>query len=164
MRGSYTRCYHCNRRRRLSNWHDPERLAGQEERDAELGRTEFYVYVLDTDYGHYVGHTANVQARLGAHRAGGVQSTAGGSPRLLWRSYPFSSREEATRFEAALKSLRDQRAKRFEEITGYSPRPFQSVPIRTGTQRDTPRGGCGLWSLAAITAIIAATLFTLAIF
>ena len=41
-------------------WHEPERLEGQDERDRELGRRDFYVYVLDTSYGHYVGHTWNV--------------------------------------------------------------------------------------------------------
>lgn len=64
VRGNYTRCYRCNARRRRSNWHDPECLDGQEARDAELGRGEFYVYVLGTRYGHYVDHSANVRVTV----------------------------------------------------------------------------------------------------
>ena len=146
VRGNYTRCYRCNTRRRRSNWHDPERLAGQEQRDAELGRNEFYVYVLDTDYGHYVGHTANVQARLGAHVGNQVESTAGGEPELLWTSYPFRTRREAARFEAALKSLRDRRSERFQEITGLEPVPFEPLYPEAPTRHSGRGGGCGLFA------------------
>ena len=158
VRGNYTRCYNCNRRRRLSHWHDPEDLEGQEARDAELGRTEFYVYVLGTRYGHYVGHTANVGARLGAHRAGAVESTAGGEPTLLWRSRPFRSRRDAARFEAAMKSLRDQEAERFHEITGLEPIPFDDGWVNEPQHAGYRRGGCGLFGLVVITMAIA-TLF-----
>lgn len=153
VRGNYTRCYHCNARRRRSNWHDPEHLAGLEERDAELGRTEFYVYVLDTDYGHYVGHTANVRARLGAHIGNRVESTSGGEPELLWTSYPFRTRREAAGFEAALKSLRDQRSERFQEITGLEPIPFESLYTGVDARNSRQDGGCGLFSATVITAI-----------
>ena len=153
-------------RRRRGRWHDPEYLEGQEERDAELGRSEFYVYVLATGYGHYVGHTANVQARLGAHAAGQVESTAGGEPQLLWKSYPFRSRREAARFEAALKSLRDQGSDRFQEITGFAPIPFEPLliePLLTedNTYNARRRGGCGLFSMAVITMIVAAVTLAL---
>lgn len=164
VRGNYTRCYRCNARRRRSNWHDPEHLDGLEGRDAELGRTEFYVYVLDTDYGHYVGHTANVRARLGAHIGNRVESTSGGEPELLWTSYPFRTRREAAGFEAALKSLRDQSSARFEEITGIEPIPFE--PLSTGVDARYSRqgGGCGLFTLivtvvATATLIVAFTFF-----
>lgn len=155
IRGNYTRCYRCHRRRQRSFWHDPENLEGLEARDAELGRNQFYVYVLDTDYGHYVGHTANVQARLGAHVSDEVESTAGSEPELLWTSYPFRTRREAASFEAALKSLRDQGSTRFTEITGFDPIPFE--PVRSYSTPSYPRrdGGCGLWSVAVISVIVA---------
>ena len=110
--------------RRPRYWHDPERLQGQAERDAQLGRSEFYVYVLDTDFGDYVGHSWHVGNRLKQHQAGQVKSTAGGSPTLLWVSRPFTTREDAARFEASLKSLRDQRADRYREIVGHDAEPF----------------------------------------
>ena len=78
--GDYNRCYPCYERRRNSGWHDPEYLPGQAERDAELGRSAFYAYVLDTRYGHYVGHTHDVQTRLNQHQSDAVVSTAGGAP------------------------------------------------------------------------------------
>ena len=163
VRGNYTRCYECNRRRRLSHWHDPEHLAGQEARDAELGRTEFYVYVLGTRYGHYVGHTANVGARLGPHWSGEVESTAGGEPELLWRSRPFRSRRDAARFEAAMKSLRDQQAERFQEITGLVPIPFDDGWSEEPQYAQRRRGGCGLFGLVVITMAVATLFLALAL-
>lgn len=156
IRSRYTRCYDCHRRRQRSSWHDPEFLVGQAERDAELGYNEFYVYVLHTDYGHYVGHTANVRSRLAAHKANKVQSTAGGNPELLWTSYPLDSRKEATQFEAALKSLRDRSAERFQEITGYEPIPFEWVPAKGR--------GCGLLGVVSIVVVAAVVVFILTIF
>ncbi len=156
IRLRYTRCYSCQMRRRRSKWRDPEHLAGQAERDAKLGRNKFFVYLLDTDYGHYVGHTANVQARLNAHIDNKVQSTAGSDPKLLWTSSPFSTREDASGFEAALKSLRDQSADRFQEITGHEPIPFEQVPA-SGS-------GCGLQGIVLIAAVAAAVLIMLKIF
>ncbi len=155
IRGRYTRCYRCNRRRQRGSWHDPERLDGQDERDAELGRSEFYVYVLETDYGHYVGHTANVQARLGAHVADAVYSTAGSAPELIWTSYPLPTRAEAARFEAALKSLRDRQSERFHEITGAEPLPFHLDKSNRHASDDAQRRGCGLFGLLGIAAVAA---------
>ena len=163
IRGNYTRCYNCNLRRRRSSWHDPEHLAGQEARDAELGRAEFYVYVLGTRYGHYVGHTGNVGARLGAHRAGEVASTAGGEPELLWRSRPFRSRRDAARFEAAMKSLRDQRAERFREITGSEPTPFSGGRSEEPQHARYRRGGCGLFGMVVITMAVATLILAFAL-
>ena len=156
IRPRYTRCYNCEMRRRRSGWHDPEHLSGQAKRDAKLGRSKFYVYLLDTDYGHYVGHTANVRARVKAHTDNKVKSTAGGDPKLLWKSSPFSTREDAAGFEAALKSLRDQSSERFQEITGHAPVPLKSVPA-SGP-------GCGLAGFIWIAAIVALLLFILGIF
>lgn len=143
-------------RRRRSGWHDPEHLSGQAKRDAKLGRSKFYVYLLDTDYGHYVGHTANVRARVKAHTDNKVKSTAGGDPKLLWKSSPFSTREDGAGFEAALKSLRDQSSERFQEITGHEPMPLKPVPA-SGS-------GCGLTGILIIAAIVATLLTILGIF
>ena len=156
IRPRYTRCYNCEMRRRRSGWHDPEHLSGQAKRDTELGRSKFYVYLLDTDYGHYVGHTANVRARVKAHRDNKVKSTAGGDPKLLWKSSPFSTREDAAGFEAALKSLRDQASERFQEITGHDPIPLKPVPASSS--------GCGLAGIIMIVAIVAILLAMLGVF
>ncbi len=151
----YTRCYNCEMRRRRSSWHDPEHLSGQAKRDAKLGRKKFFVYLLDTDYGHYVGHSANVRARVKAHTDNKVKSTAGGDPKLLWTSSPFSTREDAAGFEAALKSWRDQSSERFQEITGHDPIPLKSVAA-SGS-------GCGLKGIIWIAVIFALFLFILGI-
>ena len=62
-------------RRHRSHWHDPEHLAGQAQRDAQLRRNQFSVYVLATTCGHYIGHTWNVRSRLRQHQTGGIPST-----------------------------------------------------------------------------------------
>ncbi len=127
---------------RLRTYHAPEDLGPEQaRRDAAIPNRRFYVYVLQTDYGHYVGHTARLEARLREHRDGESASTAGGNPRRAWVSAPFSRRHEAASFEAALKSLRDQRAPRFTEITGLEPLPFVSParrPWRTGGRQRRP--------------------------
>ena len=106
-------------------YHEPEDLGPeQDRRDAAFPNRRFYVYVLHTDYGHYVGHTARVEERLREHLDGESASTAGGNPYRVWLSGPFMTRREAASFEAALKSLRDQRAAGFREITGLDPIPF----------------------------------------
>ena len=156
IRPRYTRCYNCEMRRRRSKWREPEHLSGQAKRDAKLGRNKFYVYLLDTDYGHYVGHTANVRSRVKAHTDNKVKSTAGGDPKLLWNSSPFSTREDAAGFEAALKSLRDQSSERFQEYTGHAPVPLKPIPA-SGP-------GCGLAGFMWIAAIVALLLFILGIF
>ncbi len=109
----------------MSYWREPEDLGReQDERDAAVASRKYFVYVLDTDYGHYVGHTGNLKARMRAHRKGEVQSTAGGHPKRVWTSHKFSTRADAANFEAALKSLRDQRSPRFQELTGLHPVPY----------------------------------------
>lgn len=125
IRKQYTHCYRCFRARKRANWHEPESLPELESRDAQLGRTVFYVYVVDTDFGQYVGHSGNIVPRLNAHMRGEVSSTAGGNPKMVWCSQPCATRKQAARFEAALKSLRDNRRNRFAEITGVTPRPWR---------------------------------------
>lgn len=132
------------RRRRGGYWHDPESIEGQAERDAQLGRTAFYVYVLTSDHGHYVGHTWNVRSRVRQHQRGEVPSTVGGRPSLLWQSSALASREEAARFEAALKSWRDQRSERLRQTVGVSPEPFRRRrEHRPASRRGLPIG-CAL--------------------
>ncbi len=114
-----------HRRRR---YYEPEDLGyEQDRRDAAIPNRRYYVYVLDTDYGHYVGHTAHVGRRFREHQDGETESTAGSNPELAWTSGPLKTRADAARFEAAMKALRDQRANRFEEITGLEPVPFEPV-------------------------------------
>ncbi len=114
--------------RRRRRYYEPEDLGyEQDRRDAAIPNRRYYVYVLDTDYGHYVGHTAHVGRRFRDHQDGGTESTAGSNPALAWTSGPLKTRADAARFEAAMKALRDQRARRFEEITGLDPIPFEPV-------------------------------------
>ena len=127
----------CMRRRR--RYYEPEDLGYEQElRDAADPNRRFYVYVLDTDYGHYVGHTSHVGRRLRQHRDGETESTTGGNPTLAWRSGPLETREAAASFEAALKSLRDQRSPRFHEYTRLEPIPFAnpSLSARRPSRRD----------------------------
>ena len=114
--------------RRRRRYYEPEDLGyEQDRRDAAIPNRRYYVYVLDTDYGHYVGHTAHVGRRFREHQDGETESTAGSNPELAWTSGPLKTRADAARFEAAMKALRDQRANRFEEITGLEPVPFEPV-------------------------------------
>ena len=117
-------------RGRRRGYYEPENLgAGQDRRDAAMAGRRYYVYVLETDRGHYVGHSARVSARAREHTEGRSESTAGANPELAWVSGPLRTRKEAARFEAAMKALRDRRAKRFREITGLVPKPF-AYPAR----------------------------------
>ena len=106
------------RRRHSSTWVNPEHIPGQQDRDAELGRTAFYAYVLSTDDGYYVGHTWHVGNRLRQHETGMTAATAGKNPQLAWVSRRFQTRAEAASMEAALKHCLHWKRKRFEEITG----------------------------------------------
>ncbi len=151
IRKPYTRCYRCHQWRKRANWHDPEQLSGLEKRDAQLGRSAFYVYVLDTAYGHYVGHSANVRSRIQAHEAGEVFSTAGGDPKIVWQSAPLPTRAEAARFEAALKSWRDNGKDAFKACTGFEPVSFL-------TPREQPSHGRGCAILLMIAGILTAVL------
>ena len=127
---------------RRRGYYEPEDLGReQDRRDAAHRGRRFVVYLLATDYGHYVGHTAHLGARLRQHQGGEVLSTAGGHPSLRWASRSCATRREAARLEASLKSLRDRRSRRFAELTGVAPVPFDragSLP-RTLTGRRTRR-------------------------
>ena len=151
-------------------FYEPEDLGcDQDRRDAADPGRRFYVYVLGTDYGHYVGHTARMATRLRQHRRDEVPSTAGGGPSLLWRSGPLATRRDAASFEAALKALRQKRSPRFTEITGVRPLPFRPVSRRGGRAAGGPAGsGLGralrrllrsrgrrrLWLVLALAAVV----------
>ena len=147
----YVRCYMCNQWQRRTNWHDAEDLPDLEQQDAELGRNEFYVYVLNTDYGHYVGHTNNINARMKDHLSGGTLSTAGGNPRMIWTSRRYYARPDAARLEAQLKSLRDNERPRYQEITGLLPVPFEGLQGQPDAQRVGDLSA--LWYVLAMLAI-----------
>lgn len=113
------------------HWHEPEDIGPeQDRRDAAGPGRRFFVYVLATDYGHYVGHSGNL-ARIRAHMHGEVLSTVGGHPKRAWVSRHCSTCADAANFEAALKSWRDQRHPRFQEITGLYPIPYYKGRMAT---------------------------------
>ena len=109
------------KRRRSGTWVKPEYLNGQDRRDADLGRDEFYTYVLSTDAGYYVGHTWHVGNRLSQHQRDEATSTAGTSPRLVWVSRRHYTRQDAASLEAALKHFLNHNPSRFWAITGLTP-------------------------------------------
>lgn len=117
---------------RGGRYYPPEDLGPPQDRrdDADPGR-RFYVYVLDTDYGHYIGHTWHVGRRLRQHQEGETPSTAGGNPTLAWESGPFPKRKAAASFEAELKGLRDGQHPAFRDYTGLRPRPFANPSVST---------------------------------
>ena len=107
--------------------YDIERDPRWDRKDAQLPGKEFFVYVLSTRYGHYVGHTGNLSRRLNDHKQGKVQSTYGSHPRLIWKSKPFRSREAATKFELALKVLRDKRDGEYRTLIKANPFPWRGA-------------------------------------
>lgn len=122
---SWMKCYPCNQAFQRAGLHDQEYVDGLAERDARNGRKAFWVYVLATDYGHYVGHTGNPRARLAAHSRGHAPSTAGGNPKFIWKSSHFKTRERAAAFETTMKFWRDNTlVSRFAQTTGIKPIPF----------------------------------------
>lgn len=126
----YQRCYRCYFACKSGHWHDPECLPQLDERDFRYNRSEFYVYVLWTTYGHYVGHTWNTSIRFNDHVNGRVFSTVGGCPKLVWRSKPFPTRHDAAKFEAAMKCWRDTYNNNFQLRTGTPPIPFRPPHAR----------------------------------
>ncbi len=107
--------------------HEPEELGPEQDaRDESYGRREFWVYVLTTEYGHYVGHTSNPTARMERHRWDEVESTAGGNAVLAWMTeLPFDTWRGAVGYEAALKSWRDSESIEFTKHTGLVPVPWR---------------------------------------
>lgn len=124
-------------------YYEPEDLGYEQDiRDAADPNRRFFVYVLDTDYGHYVGHTAHIGRRLREHQAGETASTAGGNPTLAWESGPFPKRRAAARFEADLKTWRDRRHQAFREYTDLDPIPFAN-PSLSAPRPSRRRGSYG---------------------
>ena len=108
-----------------STYYEPEDLGPEQDaREAAIPGRKFYVYVLETDFGHYVGHTARLRQRINEHIRGDESATKGSNPRLAWKSRPLTTRSDAQDFEAALKSLCEQRSDRLKEIAGLEPEPF----------------------------------------
>ena len=146
---------------RRRGYYEPEWLGDEQaERDALIPGRRYYVYILETDFGDYVGHTARLRSRIREHRNGEVQSTVGGRPQLAWYTKrPFRSRDDAAGFEAALKALRQKRSPRYKEITGLEPMPFRHPAYS--------RGGIGclmpvVWAVAALSMLlVAAWLFSI---
>ena len=150
-------------RRRGSYWRSPERLDGQDARDAAYRNRRYFVYILETRSGHYVGHTYSVRNRVAQHRRGQVPSTKGTTPHLVWKSRPYASRGQAADFEAALKSLRDQKHPRFQEITGHHPLPWvfndryrDQQPTSQMSARPADKSGNGslLWIFIGVALVV----------
>lgn len=119
--------------------HEIEWLPGQAERDDQQERRKFFVYVLHTDCGHYIGHTADVEQRLHAHQAGSVVSTAGRHPVLI-KKLEYNTRDEAAHMESVLKTLRDARSPAYEPWVGHEPLPWNRPLWMTETDEN-------LWTL-----------------
>ena len=92
----------------------------------------YFVYVLDTDLGLYVGQTEYVAPRVTRHIGGQVSSTRGTNPVFLWHSYPFRSRRSADNAERVLKTLRQMRHEDFAQVTGVQPKPWLGSDINEG--------------------------------
>ncbi len=115
-------------------YYRPENLGPeQDERDAAIRGRKYFVYVLHTDYGYYVGHSGRLKGRMREHEDGGVSSTAGANPERIWTSRPLATRKEAAAFEAALRSLNNQASPQFTEYTGRKPMPYsRRAPVTAG--------------------------------
>ena len=92
----------------------------------------YFVYVLDTDLGLYVGQTEHVAPRVTRHIGGLVPSTRGTNPTFLWHSHPFRSRRIADNAERVLKTLRQMRHEDFVQVTGVQPKPWLGSDINEG--------------------------------
>ena len=119
--------------------HDIERNPQWDRVDASVARKEFFVYVLSTAYGQYVGHTGDFTKRLSEHTSDKVQSTYEGHPKLIWKSKPFRSRDDAAEFERALKVLRDRRDAEYGKLINAKPDPWKGA-WKTAERRHFGRG------------------------
>ena len=66
-----------------------------------------YVYILVSETNaerHYIGSTADLDARLAAHNAGKVSHTSKHTPWRVETAVAFRSKEKAVAFERYLKS------------------------------------------------------------
>lgn len=123
------------------NYFEREILPGQAERDAAMGRNAFYVYVLRTDGGHYIGHTWHVGRRVHQHKSGEVPSTIGLHPRLDWVSKAMTTRADAIDYEAVLKRLNQNGHARFTELTGLRAMPWITYKTPVVNERPEIVGG-----------------------
>ena len=123
IRDFYTHCYKCHTKKEEADKYKPEHVPWVSQYDYYKGQV-FQTYILDTDYGHYVGHTSDLSSRVRQHHRNHVLSTADGNPKLIWSSEHFNSRHSATGYESALKAFRDFNESRYEMLTGLTPKPF----------------------------------------
>ena len=74
----------------------------------------FYTYILysDKDKKLYVGHTNNLESRLGRHNSGLVLATKNRRPLALIHNEIYETRKEAVKREYILKSLWGSRQKK----------------------------------------------------
>ncbi|MCE2459062.1 MAG: hypothetical protein J4G14_14825 [Dehalococcoidia bacterium] len=85
-----------------------------------------YVYVLATDEGSYVGHTADLERRVREHHVGRVKSTAGTNPSLVWDRLMLT-RAHADACERVLKTLRDHDKNVFYYLTRVGPQEWTGL-------------------------------------
>ena len=112
-------------------WVNPENLGRkQHRRDSMVKGRQYYVYVLQTDFGNYVGHTGRLNGRLQDHRNNKVKSTSGTRPEMVYISAPRKKRRDAQEYEAALKSFNHSLHPRFFTLTGIQPEKFISPSNR----------------------------------
>lgn len=134
------------------------------ETDAKYKGKKFFVYVLETDYGHYVGHSGNTRARLRTHMNNEVPSTAGGHPKKIWQSQPLSTRDDAAKYEAALKSWRDNKKDEFQTHTGYVPKPFYNPNTKGRGYSPTSFSLMRFWRLSAMDIVKLVTVLLLMLY
>ena len=68
----------------------------------------YFVYILKSlrDNKYYIGHTANLDARIKRHNNGLIQSTKNRTPFILIKKEEFATRGEARKREIYLKKLK----------------------------------------------------------
>lgn len=110
----------------MSNWVEPEDLSNPP--DDDFGPFHCFVFWLVDVQRYYVGHTGNLDARIGAHIRGEYEKTAGHKLELLWVSGALPTREDSQRFEAALKSyVKQGNVYDFERCTGIHMDPGSAL-------------------------------------
>ena len=153
---NYELCYICHAKKR-GNQYKQEVIPGHKSQDKNRGRI-YQTYVLDTDYGHYVGHSGNLKKRVGQHQHNRVVSTSGGRAKLVWQSEPFKSRFCASGYESALKAFRDFEEPKFKVETGLDPKPFKSPNKRLWLRKGRRAGGLDKTTLVITVALLIAIL------
>lgn len=91
--------------------------------DRDGGYEDFYVYILATIHGHYIGHTGRFNQRMKDHFTRDVPVTEGRE--LVWVSEKFNTRLEAAHYESYLKILRQRKRPEYKEITNLRPWPYK---------------------------------------